>query len=106
MSRIETFERMLEQGQDTALLRFSLGTEYLAAGDADTAIAHLRAAVEHDPAYSAAWQSLGKAGEQAGDAALAMDAYRRGIDAAEQRGDKQAAKQMRVFLRRVERGQS
>ena len=36
-------------------------------------------------------------------AADAMDAYRRGIAAAEAKGDKQAAKEMTVFLRRLEK---
>ena len=103
MSRIDAFERMLAQGQDTALLRFSLGNEYLAADDPATAAEHLRRAVEHDPGYSAAWRALGKASERCDDPETAADAYRQGIEAAEQRGDKQAVKEMRVFLRRLEK---
>lgn len=103
MSRIDQFEKMLAGGQDGALLRFSLGNEYLGAGQPEQAASHLRAAVEHDPAYSAAWKALGRALEQAADTAGAADAYRNGIAAAEQRGDKQASKEMRVFLRRLEK---
>jgi hypothetical protein len=33
----------------------------------------------------------------------AADAYRRGIEVAERRGDQQAAKEMRVFLKRITR---
>lgn len=103
MSRIESFERMLAQGQDSALLRFTLGNEYLGADDPATAAEHLRRAVEHDPDYSAAWRALAQASERCDDTAAAIDAYRRGIDAAERRGDKQAVKEMRVFLRRLEK---
>lgn len=103
MSRIDNFERMLEQGQDGALLRFSLGNEYLAADDPGRAAGHLRRAVELDPDYSAAWKALGRALERGGDGAAAAEAYRAGVDAAERRGDKQAAKEMQVFLRRLER---
>lgn len=103
MSRIENFERMLAQGQDGALLRFSLGNEYLGAGQPETAAEHLRRAVDLDPDYSAAWKALGKALERADDKAGAMDAYRAGVDAATRRGDKQAAKEMQVFLRRLEK---
>ncbi len=106
MSRIDTFERMLAQGRDGALLRFSLGNEYLAADDPAAAAEHLRRAVEHDPDYSAAWRALGKASERCEDPEGAAEAYRRGIDAAERRGDKQAVKEMRVFLRRLEKGRS
>ena len=103
MSRIEQFEKMLAGGQDGALLRFSLGNEYLAADDPDSAATHLRAAVEHDPGYSAAWKALGKACERAGDPEAAAAAYDSGIEAADARGDKQAAKEMRVFRRRLDR---
>lgn len=103
MSRIETFENMLAQGQDGALLRFTLGNEYLAAGDPAAAVVHLRQAVAHDPDYSAAWRALGKACERCDDPAGAADAWRNGVDAAERRGDKQAAKEMGVFLRRLEK---
>lgn len=104
MSRIDAFERMLEQGQDGALLRFSLGNEYLAADDPASAMRHLRRAVEQDPDYSAAWRALGKAAERCDDPASAADAWRNGIEAANRRGDKQAAKEMQVFLRRLEKG--
>ena len=103
MSRIDAFERMLAQGQDGALLRFSLGNEYLGADDPAAAVPHLRLAVEHDPDYSAAWRALGQAHDRCGDHRAAAEAYRHGIAAAERRGDKQSVKQMRVFLRRLER---
>lgn len=106
MSRIEQFEKMLASGQDGPLVRFSLGNEYLAMGESSRAAEHLRAAVNHDPDYSAAWKALGTALERAGDSAGAMKAWQDGIEAAGRRGDKQAAKEMRVFHRRLEkRGQ-
>lgn len=95
--------KMLEAGRDNALLRFSLGNEYLKAGDAATAAEHLRAAVTHDPGYSAAWKLLGRALETAEAWNDAVAAYREGIAVAERKGDKQAAKEMAVFARRIER---
>jgi predicted Zn-dependent protease len=103
MPMIANFERLLAAGKDSPLLRFSLGNEYLKAGDAAAAIAHLRAAVAQDAGYSAAWKLLGKALTAAGDPAGAVDAYRKGIEAATAKGDKQAAKEMGVFLRRLEK---
>lgn len=103
MSILDNFEKMLASGQDNALLRYSLGNEYLKAGDAPAAVRHLRHAVEHDRDYSAAWKLLGKALTEAGDAPAAKDAYRSGIEVAERKGDKQAAKEMRVFLKRLEK---
>ncbi|MBT9540951.1 MAG: hypothetical protein IV098_13870 [Thiobacillus sp.] len=94
---------MLASGRDNALLRFSIGNEYLKRGDAANAAIHLRRAVEHDPQYSAAWKLLGKA--LADNAALveALAAYQAGIAVAEARGDKQAAKEMGVFAKRIEK---
>lgn len=103
MNPAERFEALLAQGKDNALLRFSLGLHYLNAGEAARAAPHLRAAVAHDPDYSAAWKLLGKALAATGEAEAAREAYRAGIGAAERKGDKQAAKEMAVFLRRLEK---
>lgn len=88
--------------RDGGLLRFSLGNALLDAGDHAAAIEELRRAVSFDPNYSAAWKLLGKACLAAQDHAGAADAWRQGIAVAQQRGDKQAEKEMTVFLRRVE----
>lgn len=103
MDPSQRFEALLAAGKDSALLRFGLGMHYLNAGEALRAIEHLRRAVAQDADYSAAWKLLGKAYEAAADPAAALDAYRTGVAAAERRGDKQAAREMAVFLRRLER---
>ena len=95
--------RLLESGRDNALLRFSLGNEYLKSGEAARAVEHLEVALKHDPAYSAAWKLLGRALEASGKLPEALAAYREGITVAERKGDKQAAKEMSVFARRIER---
>ncbi len=100
---IENFEKMLAQGKDNALLRFSLGNAYLGANEAAKAAPHLQKAVEHNPSYSAAWKLLGKALNDSGDAQAALAAYRQGIAVAEQKGDVQAAKEMTVFAKRIEK---
>jgi Tfp pilus assembly protein PilF len=96
-------EAMLERGQDSALLRYSLGMDYLKAGQAETAVDHLQEAVRMDPDYSAAWKLLGKARQAIGATTEAAAAWRRGIEVARGRGDEQAAREMAVFLRRLER---
>ncbi|MFO7542688.1 MAG: tetratricopeptide repeat protein [Thiobacillus sp.] len=102
MPSIADLESMLAQGRDNALLRFSLGSEHLKHGDPAKAAEHLRRAVEHDPAYSAAWKLLGRALADSGALPDALAAYRQGIEVAEARGDKQAAREMGVFVRRIE----
>ena len=92
--------------RDGALLRYSLGAEYLKTERAQDAIVHLTQAVAWDPRYSAAWKLLGKAQTVAGDAQGALASYREGIRVAEARGDIQAAKEMRVFAKRLEQSAS
>jgi len=89
--------------RDGALLRFSLGNALLSAGDAAAAAIEFRQAVTFDPNYSAAWKLLGKACLALDDKAGAADAWRQGIAVAQTRGDKQAEKEMTVFLRRLEK---
>lgn len=100
---VQNFEKMLAGGKDNALLRFSLGSEYLKAGDPVSAANHLKQAVALDPKYSAAWKLLGRALVELGRPADALAAYREGIGVAEAKGDKQAAKEMTVYARRIEK---
>ena len=96
-------EALLTSGNDSPALRLALATRYLEAGDAERAVTHASAAVAQDEAYSAAWKILGRAQAAAGNAAAAAETYRRGIEVAERRGDRQAVKEMRVFLKRLEK---
>jgi Tfp pilus assembly protein PilF len=105
MGIVDNLEAMLAKGQDNALLRYGLGSEYLKAEDYDRASVHLAEAVRQDPGYSAAWKLYGKALAGAGRHAEAIDAFDRGIAAAERKGDIQAAKEMRVFRKRSEKSQ-
>ena len=100
---LASFERMLAAGKDGALLRFSLGNEYLKADDASRAAVHLAQAVALDPGYTAAWKLYGKALAAAGRPDDALAAWRSGIEVARAKGDKQAEKEMQVFARRLER---
>jgi predicted Zn-dependent protease len=103
MASVENLEKLLGTPRDGALLRYSLGVEYLKAGDAARGIAQLREAVARDALYSAAWKALGRALETSEARAEALEAYRSGIEAARRKGDKQAEKEMTVFARRLEK---
>lgn len=101
--RIDNLMAQLDGPRDGALLRFALANALLEAERHDEACVQFRAAVDRDPGYSAAWKLLGKACLAAGDPGAAAAAWREGIAAAESRGDKQAQKEMQVFLRRLQR---
>jgi predicted Zn-dependent protease len=100
-SPLERLRGQIGGPRDGALLRVSIGNLLLAAGDAGSAAREFRAALEFDAGYSAAWKMLGRALSEANDTAGAIDAYAKGIAVADERGDKQAAKEMTVFLRRL-----
>lgn len=102
-TRIESLRSQCGGPRDGALLRFSLGTALLEEGETAAAAAELRRALAFDPAYSAAWKALGKAELADGNTTAAAMAWRDGIAAAITRGDKQAEKEMGVFLRRLSR---
>lgn len=101
MSLIDNLERMLFAGDDNAMLRFGLGNAYFQQKDFHSAVPHLQKAVEHDPKYSAAWKLLGKALTENGQTDLAITAYEEGIRSAEEKGDMQAVKEMKIFLKRL-----
>jgi predicted Zn-dependent protease len=102
VSLIENLESMLAAGKEDALLRFSLGNAYLESQPA-VAVEHLARALALNPDYSAAWKLYAKALTAAGREDDAREAYGRGIATANRNGDLQAAKEMKVFLRRLER---
>ena len=102
-TQIERLEALQDGPRDGALLRHSLGIEYLRNGDPSKAAAAFRRALDFDPTYSAAWKNLGRALTEARQPTDALDAYRQGIEVASGRGDLQAAKEMTVFARRLEK---
>ena len=83
---IANLEKLLDGPRDGALLRYSLGNEWLKAEQWEQAAARFREAVD-----------------KGGRPAEALAAYRQGITVAEGRGDVQAAKEMTVFARRLEK---
>ena len=100
---LESLEKMLAKGVDNALLRFGLGKGYLDLGENAKAAEHFQRCVAFDPKYSAAWKLLGKAYLAQADFAAARHAWDMGLAAARAHGDKQAEKEMTVFLKRLDR---
>ena len=103
---IEKLEAMLAAGQDSSMLRFSLANAYMRKDQFERAIEHALVAVELTPDYSAAWRLLGQARVAAGHLADAAASFERGIEVASQGGDRQLEKEMRVFLRRLQKSET
>lgn len=100
---LDKLEAMLAAGQDSASLRFALATASLREDDVARAIEHAQVAVRLAPDYSAAWRLLGQAQVAAGRTDDAAASFERGIEVAKQSGDRQVEKEMRVFLRRLQK---
>lgn len=103
MSLRPRLEAALAAGQDSALLRFTLGDLLFKAGELDTAIHHLQQAVALDPQYSAAWALLGRSQLKAGQPQAAHETLTQGLVVAQAQGDRQAERSMQVFLKRIDR---
>jgi Tfp pilus assembly protein PilF len=103
MSQLDTFKALLEKGNDNELIRYSLGNEYFKESDLEQAIIHLKKAIEFKGSFSAAWKLYAKALAENKQTDDAIVAYEKGIDVAEKNGDIQAAKEMRVFLKRLKK---
>ena len=99
----ESLEKMLAKGMDNALLRFGLGKGYLDAEDFSRAVQHLQRCVAFDPQYSAAWKLLGQALNKQGLHDDARSAWTQGARVALEKGDKQAEKEIGVFLKRLDK---
>lgn len=85
------------------MLRLSLGQGYLKEGRHEEAVDHLRQALQLQQDYSAAWKALGQALTAAGDPEGARAVYDDGIRIARDKGDLQAAKEMEVFRKRLDK---
>lgn len=101
--RVASLRALCGSPRDGALLRVALANALVAEDGNIEAIAELRRALEFDPDYSAAWKQLGKLLAESGDATAAIVAFQCGIAAAQKRGDKQAEREMTVFLRRLQK---
>jgi len=103
MGLIDNLHNLLAAGRDDAMLRFGLGNAYFQNKDYARAAEHLARALEHDRGYSAAWKLLGRARMALGELDAARRIFSDGIEQAEKQGDKQAVKEMQVFLKKIDK---
>ncbi|MFE8073307.1 tetratricopeptide repeat protein [Marinobacteraceae bacterium S3BR75-40.1] len=102
-ANIEALERLIERGQDSAMLRLTLGTAMQEKGDTEAALTHLRRALDLDPEYSAAWKALGHVYREAGHVGEAKETWEHGLTVAEAKGDMQVVRELQVYLRKLDK---
>jgi len=102
-TRIQQFQELIALEPQDTMLRFGLGELYIEAQDFASAAEQFAEIVRLDPQYSAAYRYLGQAYTALDRPQEAAEAFQRGIAVAEARGDLQTAKEMQVFLRRLQK---
>jgi predicted Zn-dependent protease len=105
---IANLRKMLGTPRDSAMLRLTLARALAergekGGGDLEEAQVHLDAALAMDGSYTAAWKELGRIRLLAEKPEDAAAAWAEGIGIARKNGDKQAEKEMAVFLKRLQR---
>jgi len=98
---IESLLKLVGTPRDNSMLRLTLARLLADRSDLEQAETHLRMAIAMDGEYTAAWKELGKVRQLNNDDPGAARAWRQGIEVARAKGDKQAEKEMTVFLRRL-----
>ncbi len=102
MSIADGLEKMLAAGQDSAMLRFGLGSAYFNEKAYQKAIPHLKSCIEQDADYSAAYKLLGRSLIATGANEDARGYLEKGLMIAHAKGDKQTEKEISVFLKRLQ----
>jgi predicted Zn-dependent protease len=102
LDRVEQLRKLVQAGQGDHLVNYLLGVELNKVHDYAAAAEALERARQLNPRHSATWRHLGDALRLAGRHAEAMAIYREGITVAEETGELQTAKEMGVFLRKLE----
>lgn len=102
MDRIEQLKSFLVQHPADLFSRHALAMEYIKRGDDASAKEMLETVLAMDPSYVGSYYHLGKLLERAGQAEAAMDVYRRGMEAAQQTGDRHAYGELNTALSLVD----
>jgi Flp pilus assembly protein TadD len=100
---VNSLRKLLGTPRDGAMLRLALARLLAGRGECEEAMRHLQEAVSMEPGYTAAWKELGRLRLQAGQPEGAREAWTSGLDQAVRNGDKQAEREITVFLRRLEK---
>lgn len=103
VERIKQLEELIELDPHDADLPFMLGKALLDAGKFEPAADRLESAAKMNPRLAAVWRHWGDALRKAGRRDDAIRVWTEGIALSEETRDLQAGKEMRVFLKRLEK---
>ena len=95
MDRIEKLKDFLKNNPGDSFIQHALALEHIKAGDDATARQLFEKLLSTNPAYVGSYYHLGKLLERTGDEPAAIKAYEKGMEWAQQTGDKHAYNELR-----------
>jgi predicted Zn-dependent protease len=98
MSELNIMETMLGDGQDNALIRFTMGSAFIKHKKYEQAVEQLAKAVELEPGYTAAWLKYAQALLESGRLDECITTLEKGISVADRKNDTQSFKKMQELL--------
>jgi predicted Zn-dependent protease len=102
-SRSDMFRKLIERDPDNPMILYSIGNELFKEKKYSEAEEYLRRAVQNKPDYSVAYRTLGRTLYELCEDAEARRIFAEGREVAQKNGDLQTAKEIDVFLRRLEK---
>ena len=102
MNRLEILLQMEAKQPDDAFVKYAIATEHISLGNDAEALPYFSLLVDKFPAYVPTYLHLGMLYERLEQLENAIDAYKKGIEAAKQAGDKKALGELNEALMLVE----
>jgi FimV-like protein len=96
MDRINKLKEFLASDPNDSFIRHALAMEYLALGEEGTARTLLEEVLERDAGAVGSYYQLGKLLERAGETALALQWYEKGMAAARAAGERRAYNELQT----------
>jgi Tfp pilus assembly protein PilF len=100
--RAHKLKEMLEKSPRDSFLLYALAMEYKKQGEGPAAIELLDKVILNEAGYCYAYYQKGQILESLGDLTAAQEAYRRGIQAADVKGDGHAKEELAAALALIE----
>ena len=102
MTRLEQLLKLYELDKNDPFLSYGIALEYISVKKLAEAEEYLKAALETDPDYVAAYMQYAQLKTNLNETEAAKKLYFQGIAAALKSGDKRSAKEMEDFLEELE----
>lgn len=102
--RIEKLLEFLRENPNDSFVRYALATEYVSAGDDETALKYYEDLLKSDPDYVATYYHLGKLMQRRKNEERANILYKAGIAQAKLKNDQHSLAELQTALTNLELG--